>query len=68
MVVVELIRIERKSSSTKRALCTGIPFGSEGFGFELDKNGADNNIKYLVKIYPMLKTENIVDMQDLSLL
>ncbi|KAM2205606.1 hypothetical protein ACFX1S_025079 [Malus domestica] len=62
LVIEFFVDVVHQTTGNFRALCTG----DKGSTCHRAINGVENNIKCMVRIYPMLETPNIADVQDLS--
>ncbi|KAM1453163.1 hypothetical protein ACFXTO_002809 [Malus domestica] len=62
LVIEFFVDVVHQTTGNFRALCTG----DKGSTCHRAINGVENNIKCLIKIYPMLEMANIADVQDLS--
>ncbi|KAM2826937.1 hypothetical protein COP1_036549 [Malus domestica] len=62
LVIEFFVDVVHQTTGNFRALCTG----DKGSTCHRAINGVENNIKCVVRIYPMLETANIADVQDLS--
>ncbi|KAM2134610.1 hypothetical protein ACFX1R_004611 [Malus domestica] len=62
LVIEFFVDVVHQTTRNFRARCTG----DKGSTCHRAINGVENNIKCVVRIYPMLETANIVDVQDLS--
>ncbi|KAM1337104.1 hypothetical protein ACFX2H_040988 [Malus domestica] len=62
LVIEFFVDVVHQTTGNFRALCTG----DKGSTCHRAINGGENNIKCVVRIYPMLEMANIADVQDLS--